>query len=350
MIYIINMNNISLPSTETTRGHSLEQYLKQQIHLLNTTQNITKSGSFEWKIDESEIRCSDNFMSLIGIDNHSNDFITKDQLFSKVDHLKHNYLLEVIHDAVVNKATSFEVVFNLEEEPDVKIKLYGFVEGDSPDTQKLFGVIQDITYFESSRDALIRGQDEERKRVSLELHDSIGQKLIAIKYQLAYFKMSKNFDDFNEINQNIDKIINEVRTITHNLSNQIVTEVGFEKSLRQVFNEACNMLNASQAFTVSVENNSLDENQQKMIYRIVQEYLNNSVKYSEAKRLKLHIEEMNNQISILLADDGKGFDPETVIKGIGLNNIKQRVESLNGYLKIISEPNKGTQFIIRLPK
>jgi len=138
-----NMENISLQATETMHGHSLEQYLKQQINLLNTTQNITKSGSFEWKIDESEIRCSDNFMSLIGIDNHSNDFITKDQLFSKVDHLKRNYLLEVIHDAVVNKATSFEVVFNLEEEPDVKIKLYGFVEGDSPDTQKIFGVIQD---------------------------------------------------------------------------------------------------------------------------------------------------------------------------------------------------------------
>ena len=318
-----------------------------QLKLNDKIEQITSSGSFQWDLNNHSFYCSENFLRITGIEGDRHNFDSR-FFFSLIEQKKRNHVLEVMHECVtLNK--DFEVTFQLSSSKRKIIKMHGYPEGDVKG-KILTGFIVDISDSVHSDHEILKGQDMERKRMSMELHDSVGQKCIALKYMLTLRKMKNDFSDFDTISESIDEIINEIRSITHNLSNEIVAEIGLEKAIRQIVNECAKAIDAEVSLEFSLsEDVILSLDLKKMLYRIIQEALSNIMKYSHAKKLSVSLKNQNNQIILRIKDDGVGFDITKVALGIGIQNIKKRVSYLNGFVNIDSIIGEGTKTTIKIP-
>lgn len=199
--------------------------------------------------------------------------------------------------------------------------------------------------------SLIEGEEKERKRIAQELHDGLGQLLSSARLNVS--AMEDNFEEivttqWNNSLKLIDDAVTEVRHISHNMMPNALISIGFEAAIR----EQVHLIN--DAGEVNVHANFPDqkigvsESEAIALYRIIQELLNNALKYSEAKNIWLDIED-NDQLEVNVRDDGKGFDTASISSstGIGWRNIQSRIDILSGSIDINSEIGKGTKISLR---
>ncbi len=193
--------------------------------------------------------------------------------------------------------------------------------------------------------AYSEGISAERKRLAMELHDHIGGSLSAYKLKV-YNKQSKDELDV------LDNIISDVRKISHDLAADDLSHASFNQLITYRANELLNLegLTLNIIFHPLDAWNTLDENIQIQLFHVVTEALQNIRKHAEAKSVDLAFtKDENNTITVLIEDDGKGINTDTVSKtGIGLNNIRRRIEQLNGTLTIDSAIGRGTILTIQL--
>lgn len=330
----------------------IEKDLHRSSSHYNKLEKISKTGSFTWNLNDDYLECSPNLFYILSIEKSHNNRLHRSDFFELFEKESPHYILDVMHESIF-KNEEFEITFNHNKTGKKKIRLFGYPEGDDH-SKVLVATLQDITENVDSSGALLIGQDQERKRISLELHDSVGQKLIAAKYKLALVKMNMNVSDIDELNVDLISIIEEIRAITYNLSSQIVVEVGLKDAIQQLVTNTSSSLNASKEFTFDLRDSTgieitLSNDSAKMIYRIVQEAMTNSLKYSKANHIDVSIKVINQQVVIKIKDDGKGIaDMKEIKKGIGLHNIRERVSYLNGFIRIESEPNKGVLIEIKI--
>ncbi|GEM_PF-3756520 len=335
---------------DTTQARWLNESSRIKTNLSNKIETIAKTGSFEWNLNEDYLICSDNFFSITQIQGYNqNNRVDKSVFYSVIAPQQRNFVLEVMHECIT-LSQDFEVTFFTSSSSRKKIKLYGHPEGNTV-TKKLIGVVVDITDQVQKEKSIIHGQDLERKRISLELHDSVGQKLVAVKYMMSLARITNDFSGIADMAESMDNIIEEIRSITHNLSTQIVKEVGLSRALSQLLSESAKALSAEQEFKYQLpEDLSLSADMSKTIYRIIQECLSNALKHSKASKLELLLTYRNKQISLIIGDNGIGFNSnEPSTEGIGVQNIRQRVNYLNGFFRIASEKGQGTKYIIKIP-
>lgn len=191
---------------------------------------------------------------------------------------------------------------------------------------------------------LLIAQEDERKRVSKDLHDGIGQSLLLIKNKVVLNKddTAKNL---------VDNAIEEVRSISRALHPFQLQELGITKAIQNVIYQ---IDESTELFITSeIENidNLLNKQQEINLYRIVQESLNNILKHSEATGVQFLLEKLPKKIRLTIKDNGKGFnlsEKQNDLKSLGLKTLKERVRLINGSLKIETQPGKGTslEFII----
>lgn len=317
-------------------------------------EKITNTGSFVWDLSLEQLDCSENFLELVEIPNHKDDLkLDKEGFFEIINKDQQSFVFEVMNECIV-KREPFEITFESTLKSLKRFRLLGYPLGEYNSTF-FFGVIQDITGIIESSHALIRGQDTERKRISLDIHDSVGQKLIAAKYKLASARINRNLDALDELNDALNEIIEEIRGITHNLSSQIVTEVGLRNALGQLLSETAHNLGAEKIYDFGLKNDQkedlkLGDDLSKMIYRIVQEALANATKHSKATRIEVSLKIVNQQIVVKIIDNGVGMDLKRIAsQGIGLSNIKERVMLLSGFVTIDSAPQQGVKIVIKIP-
>lgn len=203
--------------------------------------------------------------------------------------------------------------------------------------------------------ALIDGQEIERQRISMELHDGLGQRLAGIKMKLensAQLNLENTRLTVNEVKSDFWKMIDEIRMISNNVSPAILSQWGLIPSLSELCKQFKSNSSISYDFTVMGNFKNISEKIAFYIYRIIQEGLTNVAKHSEATSVKLAMIEKENYLLILLEDDGKGinFEKNTVTKGNGLKNMKQRALLLKGDLNVESEKGSGTIITVRIPK
>lgn len=201
------------------------------------------------------------------------------------------------------------------------------------------------------------GQENERKRIAHDLHDEIGSLLSAAKQQLNYINIK--FKDLPELKSAIEETkgtltdtIQEVRNIIENLSPVILESKGFAGAIQFLLEK----LNHSQNFNTSFKQQGnaikLDEKVQIMLYRIIQELINNTIKHAGASKLDLLMNWHEKQLLISITDNGKGFDFDEKIQsdhtGIGLKNILTRIEIIKGKVNFMSSKS-GTKILINIP-
>lgn len=204
--------------------------------------------------------------------------------------------------------------------------------------------------------AIIQTEESERQRIARDLHDSVSQTMSAAKINLSIIGSELLFKD-NEQRQRFDRVLGmvddgfkEVRTISHNMMPWALHKTGLAKVIKQFIS---NVENGSISFNFF--NKGFDEpfndNVELILYRVLQESVNNVIKHSGADRVDISLIRDDNAISLTIEDNGKGFDasdPEFKA-GMGLGNLRSRINFLNGKVEVDSHPGSGTLVSVYIP-
>ena len=208
--------------------------------------------------------------------------------------------------------------------------------------------------------AVIEAQENERRRISRELHDGLGQLLSAAKLNFGMIDVvnSSNKEKSGEIIKQVDTIISkaivEARRIAHDLRPTTLDDFGLIPALRILCQEFSKITGVKIKFQVSPTLERIDPKVEIAIYRIIQESFNNISKYAEATDVSLDLYRKENRVFVRVKDNGKGFDFETVSKtkkaggGFGLINMKERAELVGGKIEIKSSPGLGTELLLEI--
>ncbi len=190
----------------------------------------------------------------------------------------------------------------------------------------------------------ISGQEKERKRIAEELHDGIGGSLSGIKLALVSLEEDVKYAQLSPISERIDIVCREVRTIAHNLVPPGFQKTTFTNALHEYIEQFKKQSKIDVVHQLFPEKdlNELPENVKIELYRILQEGLNNIIRHANATYIEVQLTHHGNYLNLIIEDDGVGFDISIRGKGIGLTNIKSRVELLGGKLEIDSQINRGT--------
>ena len=193
---------------------------------------------------------------------------------------------------------------------------------------------------------LLEGQLEERKRLSRELHDGISIKMAMLKMRLEQFFAPKNQETKSIIND-LDIISDDIRMFTHDISPLNLEEETLEDAIEDLIYAIENQTNLIITTSLdSFDEQGIHNNQKHNLYQILRELLNNTIKYAKATHIYIAFSTIDKTVVFKYKDDGIGFNVEAAKSGIGLKNIRARVDLLNGASKIQSG-NNGSQFEFR---
>ncbi len=201
--------------------------------------------------------------------------------------------------------------------------------------------------------SVLKGEETERKRMARDLHDGLGGLLSGVKTALNNVKGNVIIDkeganDFYLAIDMLNSSITELRRVAHNMMPEALMKLGLKDTLTDFCSELNKVNPMHIDFQFYGQFERVDSNLEINIYRIIQELVNNAIKYAEAKQQVIQMIQEPKRLCFIVLDNGKGFDLKELqqTKGIGLNSIKSRVESFNGQLEISSKPGKGAEFTI----
>jgi PAS domain S-box-containing protein len=208
---------------------------------------------------------------------------------------------------------------------------------------------------------LLSAQERERKRISMELHDELGQSLAVLKLQIRAIErgLGEDQEDLREgcleLLLYLDGVIDDVRRLSRDLSPAILEDLGLQSALKYLINEIGKHYTVSAAFEVEDLDQLFPAEAQIIIYRIFQECLANISKHAGATEVAIAVKEHNGLISLIIEDNGAGFDPALVLarrgagRGLGLAALDERARMLGGTLEIWSRPGGGTRITCVVP-
>jgi len=206
---------------------------------------------------------------------------------------------------------------------------------------------------------ILEGQEEERKRIAMDIHDGIGQMLTSLKYQVESLDLKREANvaqKLKEIDQLIKLVIKEVRKVTFNLKPTVLGDYGLLAALNVFVKEMGKLIDVKLVLHAGNEIDRLPQKVENNIFRIIQEAINNAIKYSSAAVIEVTVTQVDSDIIFIVKDEGKGFDTRIVEErsvniesGRGLFNMYERTEYINGSLAIYSSPGKGTTVTLTVP-
>ncbi|MFC5683770.1 sensor histidine kinase [Flavobacterium sp. MAHUQ-51] len=199
-----------------------------------------------------------------------------------------------------------------------------------------------------SKRMLVNGLEDERRRLSRELHDGVGPYLTSLKHYIE--NRVKNEEKKAEMKKIVDETISEIRLMSNALMPASIDDFGIGVTLTNFIEslKTATTVNIEYEDLTKADNSNISNHQAINLFRISQELINNSLKHAEAKNIRITLSEFDEFISLYYFDDGKGFDLDTVKLGSGIINIKERVEICNGTI-LINASAGNTIFEIELP-
>lgn len=206
--------------------------------------------------------------------------------------------------------------------------------------------------------AIVSTQDEERKRIAQDIHDSLGSVLSAAKLKLSSLEESKKpftgdqLEKYQTTLSLLNEASTELRNISHNIMPATLSKLGLVAAISNLVDKITTNTGLHISFTAYKLEERLEETTEVSIYRIILELINNIVKHATANKATVQLIKFPAYINLMIEDNGRGFNYEKATdekKGIGLGNILSRVEYLKGTMVIDSSPGKGTTVIIEIP-
>ena len=201
--------------------------------------------------------------------------------------------------------------------------------------------------------SLVEGQEVERKRIASELHDGLGVLLSTTKMQFSVMreKSPENQELIEKASRLLEQASTDVRKISHNMMPGLLTKLGLFEAVMDLFDKISETEGLNVRIDIPEEAERIPENKEIMVYRIIQELVNNTLKHAKAKNIEIQMQMLPGHLDFIYSDDGKGFDVEEKLesKSLGLTSIQSRVNFLNGKSQFHSEPGKGVSYKLEIP-
>jgi two-component system sensor histidine kinase DegS len=225
-------------------------------------------------------------------------------------------------------------------------------------TSGIFEQIEDIKQKKDLSIKIIEAQENEKKRISRDIHDGPAQSLANVIFKAEY--ASKIIDtspvkakrEIAELQEDVRDTLKDIRKIIYDLMPMSLDDLGLVPTIKKLISNI--MDNYSIDVDFHVTQSSIIDNQltNLMVFRVIQEAFNNIVKHAKCKNVKMRLHISDIEIDVMIVDDGIGFDVLQNIEkplGYGLYNMKERIEIVNGTIEINSAINKGSTIKIRIP-
>lgn len=202
---------------------------------------------------------------------------------------------------------------------------------------------------------LVAAQEEERKKLSRELHDHVGQMLTALRMELGRIDRLRSSSDsriagaVKEGRQLVDDMVRTVRDLALGLRPSMLDDFGLEPALEWHVRDVGRRFGVAVELSVDGDMELLSEQHRTCVYRVVQEALTNCVRHARASRISVAVSRLADNLTVTVADNGVGFDPAARDSGLGLRGIEERVRELHGILAIKTAPGAGTTLTMKMP-
>lgn len=339
--------------------HSNKEMLKKYQGVMNAT----REGIYEYDMKTQTILFSDKIKELL----QEKSTVRKDGLVywqKNIHPDDRERILTDVKNVYTDGAQSWQGEYRFltpaNEYREVVHRM--FILRDNGKAYTIIGAIQDVTaqrqlqrefhvqQLKNKTDItrnIIRAEERERNRWAQELHDNIAQMLGVVRLYLGMMKANphKMEEMTLKTTELVEQSITEIRELSANLKPPVFENGGLKNAIQSL------LANIGRARTLKfyLDANEeactqfLNNDQKLMIYRIVQEQLNNIVKYAHATSVSIKIEIDPPSASVVVRDDGVGFDPDKLVTGIGLKNIRGRLNMFNGHFQINSAPGQGCE-------
>src|SRR5690348_1056600 len=349
----------------------VEQQLRESEKFLNDSQQVSKIGSYVLDFKKGLWKASDELENIFGL-LHNNEH-TIEEWLSIVHPDDRRYMQNYFENEVIGKRQRFDKEYRIINKITNKERsVYGIgdLEFDSDGIiLRMIGTIQDVTERKELEKKIeeqklneqrlineitIQTQEKERKEVGRELHDNVNQILASAKMYLGMLKNGNHSAEHNLLLKShdyVEEAMNEIRKLSHSLVAPSLGSLGLKETLEALALDT----NLSNSFKVKLNvddtynEQKADKTRELMLYRIVQEQLTNITKYAKAKKVFISLKKANNRLLLTITDNGVGFDMDKKSNGIGLSNMKSRIEFYSGKMNIISAPGKGCTLEISIP-
>jgi PAS domain S-box-containing protein len=227
------------------------------------------------------------------------------------------------------------------------------------DQNAVLSVVRDITERKKLEkkilDTMIEAEERERQRVAEDLHDEMGPYLSTIKLYASELQKKKDKETkikmHTQLNEIIDQSIKKIKELSNNLMPNILTDYGLIKAIESLSKK----ISESGGIAIQVNSHNTRERYKKnleiTLYRIINELINNTLKHAQANKISINFEENNDKLLLIYTDNGKGFDMNKQLnknKGLGLQNIANRLRSLNGNYTFYSNKGQGIRYNIEI--
>lgn len=194
--------------------------------------------------------------------------------------------------------------------------------------------------------AVLRTEERSRASISRDLHDGLGPLLSSAKMSLSALSHAELNEKDRVIVQNtaavIDEAIRSLRDISNNLSPHVLNNFGLVRGIKNFVDRTATLHDVKIEFNTTLRAERFDSNIEVIIYRVICELINNSLKHSGCTKIEIYLTTSNGRLAVLYSDNGCGFSPKDLSdSGMGLSNMKSRISSLGGSLRINSKPGSG---------
>lgn len=226
--------------------------------------------------------------------------------------------------------------------------------------ENLFSKLKEIRQIQQLGISIIKAQEEERKRVAREIHDGPAQLLANIVMRAEYILKLMEVEprsvktELVRLQELVRQSLQDVRKIIFDLRPMVLDDLGLVPAMHRYIDDFKKQYSINAEFIFFGKQERLSPPVEVALFRVIQEALNNVQKHARAKQVLVKMEQLSSKITVLIRDDGRGFDIESVGKSknrecYGLINMRERTQILNGEFKIASTPGKGTVITIVVP-
>lgn len=198
--------------------------------------------------------------------------------------------------------------------------------------------------------AMMDGEEKERNRIAIELHDNIGGMLSAASYALS---QSGNYQNYQNTNSRVNTLITDIRNEIRKTAHTLMPDVLIRESIVEAIQQYCHFIERDTGVQINFQYRGsfehVERDVQLSLYRICQELVQNILKHAEASQVIVQLDAASDLLSLTVEDNGKGFDTEDAsYKGRGLKYIENRLLLVNGKISIDTESGKGTSIYIEI--
>ncbi len=337
-----------------------EENLKISYRRFALAAKATREAIYEWDCQSNILHWTENYQILFGYNIDNEDFNTWK---SKVHHLDHDRIIQSLDKLMENPDQNFwknEYRFIKKDKKIAFVEERGYVIRDEKGKpMSMIGSVQDVTEKKMFQERLlentIQSQEKERNRIAQELHDGIVQEMVVCSMRCNL--LTKSIDDkpeltlkVQDLTQYIKQITDNTRDISHNLLSANISEMTFVELLERLDLNLRIMSNVKINIDHFLDTEMvLDEEVKINLYRVIQELTNNIIKHSGASKALILVEKIKDSISVKVHDNGKGINQKQTSNGIGLANVRNRINMIGGTIDFKNGVNGGLEVDISIP-